>query len=197
MCHLLDYLVRYCCNICSCQCTFCYMDWITYTCCDNLCLNSCYFEHLYDLCNEVNSLCRNVIQTSKERRNIRSSCSCCKKCLVCCKDQSYICLDSLCCKNFNSLQSFYCHRNLNYHVRMDLCNLTSFCDHAFCICCCSLNLSTDWSVYDRCDLSDNFFKNTSFFCNQRRVCCNSADHSHVICFLDILYISRVDKKFHF
>ncbi len=39
-CHLLDYLVRNGCNICACKCAVCYMDRVTDTCCDDLCVIS-------------------------------------------------------------------------------------------------------------------------------------------------------------
>ena len=79
---------------------------------------------------------------------------------------------------------------------MNLCNLTSFFDHAFCVYCCRFDFSDDWSVYDGCNLCDYFFKYTSFFGDQGWICCNSTDHTHVICFFNILYICCVNKKFH-
>ena len=82
MCHLFNYFIRYRCDICTCKCTVSYMDRITYTCCNDLCINiTCYGENLCNLADQICSTYRNIIQTSKERRNICSSCSCRKKCL--------------------------------------------------------------------------------------------------------------------
>ena len=39
LCHLFDYTVRNCCNVCTCKCAVCYMDRVTNACCNYLCLN--------------------------------------------------------------------------------------------------------------------------------------------------------------
>ena len=79
---------------------------------------------------------------------------------------------------------------------MDLSDLTAFCDHSFCSYSSCLNFTTDRSVNNGCDLFDHFVKVTAFFCDQRWICGNTTDNSHIICLADIIYICCVDKKLH-
>ena len=79
---------------------------------------------------------------------------------------------------------------------MDRCDLTSLTDHSLSICCSSFYLAADRSVNDGCDLFDHFVEVSSFFGDQGRICGNTTDNSHVICFSDIFYFRCVDKKFH-
>ena len=172
------------------------MNRISYACSNNLCLNSCYFEDLSNLTNQIYTSCGDVIKSSKEWRYICSTCPCCQKCLISCEDQCNICLDSFCIQNFNCFQTFYCHRDLNDHIWMDCCNLTSFFDHTFSVCCSSFNFPADRSVYDRCNLFDHFFEISSFFCDKGWICCNTTDHTHIVSCLNIFYLCCVNKKFH-
>ena len=87
-------------------------------------------------------------------------------------------------------------RNLYNHVWMDGCNLTSLFDHALCIYRCCLYLAADRSVNDGCNFFDDFCKISSLFCDQGWVCGNSTDNTHIICFLNILYICCIHEKLH-
>ena len=71
-------LVWYGCDISTCQCTFCYMDRMTNACTDDLCIDSSNFKHFNDLTDQRKSVCGDIIQSSKERRYICSTCSCSK-----------------------------------------------------------------------------------------------------------------------
>ena len=62
--HLLNYTVRNCCNIGTCQSTICYVDWISYAGCNNLCLNIMYSKDFCDVTNQVDTRLGNIIQTS-------------------------------------------------------------------------------------------------------------------------------------
>ena len=93
-CHLYDYAVWNSCDVSTSKCAVCYMDRISYACSDDLCFDSCYFEDLSDLTDQVNASYGNVIKSSKEWRNICCTSSCSKKCLVSCEDQSNVCFDS-------------------------------------------------------------------------------------------------------
>ena len=79
---------------------------------------------------------------------------------------------------------------------MDGCNLTSLFDHALCIYRCCLYLAADRSVNDGCNFFDDFCKISSLFCDQGWVCGNSTDNTHIICFLNILYICCIHEKLH-
>ena len=194
--HLLKHLIWYSGNICTCQSTLCNVYRMTNAGSNDLSLDICNCKDLCDLADQVKTICRNIVQSAKERRYIGCTCSCSKKCLICSEDQSNICLDSFFGQNFNSLQSFSCHRDLNNHVRMNLSDLTTLTDHTFCICCGSLNLTADRSVNDLCNLFDNFIKVSALFCDQRRVCGNTTDDPHIICCFNILYLCCVNKKLH-
>src|SRR5699024_5430439 len=194
--HLLQNLIGNCRDICSGQSALCYMDRMTNACSDDLCLDSCYREHIGDLTDQRKSVCGDVIQSAKERGYICSACSCSQKSLVCGEDQGYVCLDAFFGKNFNCFQSLSCHRDLNNHVGMDLGDLAALCDHTLSVCCGSFYLSADRSVNDRCDLFDNLVEISSLFCDQRRIGGYSADDSHVVCLTDVFHIGCVNKKFH-
>ena len=172
------------------------MDRITNTRCNDLCIQIGYCKNIRNLTDEINTSLADVIQTSQERRYISSASACCKQCLVCAEDQCHIGLDSLGGKNLTSLQSFHCHRDLYYHIGMDLCNLTAFLNHAFCIGSSSLYLTADRSVYDGSDLCDNLLKYSAFLCDQGRVCGNATDYAHVVCLLNVLNLSGVNEKTH-
>ena len=75
-------------------------------------------------------------------------------------------------------------------------NLPAFLDHTFRVGGGSLYLATDRAVHDGGDLLDNFVKIPAFLCNQGRVGGHTADHAHIICLADILYLSCVNKKSH-
>ena len=196
-CHLFNDCVWNGCDISTCQCTVGYMDRISYACCDDLCVQTCYLENLSDLTDQIHTSCGNIIQSSQERRNIGCTCSCGQQCLVCSKDQCYVCLDAFCCQHFAGFQTFYCHRDFYNHVRMDCCDLSSFRDHAFCVYGRCFYFTADRSVYDRSDLFDDFFKVSSLFCDQGRVGGNTTDHAHIICFFDVFYFRGIDEKSHY
>ena len=196
LCHLLDYLVRDGRNIGTCKCAVCYMDRVTDGCCNNLCVISVNIKDLCDLADQFDTRLADVIQSAKEWGNICSSCVCCKDCLVCAEDQGNVCLDALRRKYLYGFESFYGHRDLYNHVWMDGCDLTSFFDHALCIYCCCLYLAADRSVNDGCNFFDDFCKISSLFCDQGWVCGNSTDDSHIICFLNVLYICCIHEKLH-
>ena len=52
-------------------------------------------------------------------------------------------------------------------------------------------------IYNAGNLFDNLIKITAFFCNQRRVCGNATDNTHIIRFTDLINIRGINKKFHF
>ena len=61
-CHLLQNLVRYSRNIRACQSTLCHVHRMAYACCNDLCVNACNLEDLYDLTDQICSAYRDVIQ---------------------------------------------------------------------------------------------------------------------------------------
>ena len=195
-CHLFDHCIWNRCDISTCQRTICYVDRISYTCCDDLCIQTGNIEDLSNLADQIHTSCGNIIQSSQERRNVGCTGSCSQQCLVCSKDQCYVCFNAFCGQHFAGFQTFYCHRDLYNHVRMDRCDLSSFRDHAFCVYSSRFYFTADRSVYNRSDLFDDLFKVSSLFCDQGRVCGNATDHAHVICFFDVFYFRGVDEKSH-
>ena len=194
--HLFDYCIWNRCDISTCQRTICYVDRISYACCDDLCIQTGNIEDLSNLADQIHTSCGNIIQSSQERRNVGCTGSCSQQCLVCSKDQCYVCFNAFCGQHFAGFQTFYCHRDLYNHVRMDRCDLSSFRDHAFCVYGSRFYFTADRSVYNRSDLFDDLFKVSSLFCDQGRVCGNATDHAHVICFFDVFYFRGVDEKSH-
>ena len=80
---------------------------------------------------------------------------------------------------------------------MNLSDLTTLGDHILRLHSRSLNLTGNRSIYNAGDLFDNLIKITAFFCNQRRVCGNATDNTHIIRFTDLINIRGINKKFHF
>ena len=191
--HLLDYLVGNRCDVRSCQCAVSYMNRVTNAGCDDLGLDALYREHLGDRLNQIDTGSGDIIQTAQERRYISSSGTGCQQRLVRTEDQCYIRLDAFRRQYFNSLQTFDGHRDLYYHVGMDLCDLSALGDHALGIYCGGLYFTADRSVNNGCNLCDYLLKITAFLCDQRRVRGNAADYAHVICLLNLLDIRGINK----
>ncbi len=60
-CHLLDYLIWNCRNICTCKCTVCHMDRIADGCCDNLGLISINIKNFRNLADQFDSRLADII----------------------------------------------------------------------------------------------------------------------------------------
>ena len=171
--------------------------WIgfSYACGNDLCINSCNFKDLSDLCNQICSSYRDIIQVFPktvihtlhplllpEVPDLQ------KKIKV-----TFVLIPS----DERTLQAFRpstCHWNLHYHVRMNLCNLTSslIMPSASTVVALTSPLIGP-STMDAISAITSSNTRPSFG-DQGWICCNSTDHTHVICFFNILYICCVNKK---
>ena len=195
--HLNDNFIRNGGDISSCQSAVGHMDRVADAGCDDLCVDIfCHVENVCDLTNQVNAVAGNIINSSEERRNVGCASPSCEKSLICRENQGHVGLDALGRKDFDCFQSLYGHGDLNYHVRMDGCNLTAFLDHSLSVGGGSFYLTADGAVHDRSDLFDHILKFSSALCDQGRVCGHAADHTHVVGFANLIYICCIYEKFH-
>ena len=194
--HLLDDLVGNRSDIRTSQSTIRHMNRITHRSSDNFGLKAIDIKDVRNGTNQINARSRNIVQTAQEGANIRSACTGCQQSLVCGENQSAVRFDAFRAQNFNSLQTFNRHRNLNNHVGMQFCNFTALSNHALSINRRSLDLARDRSINNRSDFFQNLIKITALFGNQAGVCSHATNNAHVIGFANIFNIRGINKKLH-
>ena len=149
------------------------------------------FEYCGNISDQLQSVHRDIIDSSNKWRNIGCSGSGCQDCLRNIKNQCQICFDPFTGQYPACLQALSSSWKLNNHILMDFCNFPAFFDHAFSINSCGFDFSADRTVNNCSNLLNYLIKVSTFFSNNRGIGSNTANNPHIICFFYFFDISRI------